>query len=267
MALMTFQKKISWKQIHCPCFFFLFIFFFISFSCSPPFSFLSLYIFSGRPRLEWPRLAGKLFSWEGRGGRRGGATTQVKTYSRVCEAQASHAWPTAVLVSDRSHESRLDGGRMLSTVLECIGAAGGAGICRHSPAPLATSGPREGALSLSLSLSLVPLFPKSQMKDKCDFFFSSWIFFPLFFQARFRSWGCCNSRTFSWLLDLGTEQTQQKERLGFALLMQEERIKRIRRREICVELWQKKKLQINNSYKEKDKTKKTKQTSSGFVNS
>lgn len=144
-------------------------------------SFFSFYIFSGRPRLEWPRLAGKLFSWEGRGGRRGGATTQVKTYSRVCEAQASHAWPTAVLVSDRSHESRLDGARMLPTVLECIGAAGGAGICRHSPAPLATSGPREGTLSLSLPLSLL-FFQNPRWRTNAFFCFSSWIFFPPFFK-------------------------------------------------------------------------------------
>lgn len=190
----------------------LFFFFF--------FLFFSFYIFSGRPRLEWPRLAGKLFSWEGAGrgggGGRGGATTQVKTYSRVCEARASHAWPTAVLVSDRSHESRLDGGRMLSTVLECIGAAGGAGNCRHSPAP---SQPPV----LEKAPSLSPLSEKSQMKDKRDFFFLFIFFFSFFFQARFRSWGCCNSRTFSWLLDLGTEQTRQKGRLGFALLARSER--------------------------------------------
>lgn len=150
--------------------------FFFFFSRSPLFfPLFSFYIFSGRPRLEWPRLAGKLFSWEGRGGQRGGATTQVKTYSRVCEAQASHAWPTAVLVSDRSRESRLHGGRMLSTVLECIGAAGGAGICRHSPAPLATFGPQEGTLSLpfsiSPSLSLPPLFLKSRWRTNAIFFF------------------------------------------------------------------------------------------------
>lgn len=157
------------------------LFFFLFSFLAPPlffrFLFFSFYIFSGRPRLEWPRLAGKLFSWEGggRGGVRGGATTQVKTYSRVCEARASHAWPTAVLVSDRSHESRLDGGQMLSTVLECIGAAGGAGNCRHSPAPS-----QPPVLEKAPSLSL-PSFRKIPDEGQTRFFFFLFIFFFSFF--------------------------------------------------------------------------------------
>lgn len=74
---------------------------------------------------------------------------------------------------------------MLSTVLECIGTAGGAGM----PALALMS------LSVCLCFSTAP-FP-SQITDKGQ---TAFIF------KQIRSWGCCNSHMFSWLLDLKTEK-------------------------------------------------------------
>lgn len=126
MALMTFQKEKILK--------------------ADPQSF-----FCGRPRSQWPLLAGKLFSVR----ERGGHNTSLKPTFWFGRPTQPH-WPTAVLVSVRTHVSCLDEGWMLSTVLECIGTAGGAGM------------PALALLSLSVFLcsSSAPLPFQSQIKDK-----------------------------------------------------------------------------------------------------
>lgn len=98
-------------------------------------------------------------------------------------------WPTAVLVSVRIHVSCLDEGRMQSTVLECIGTAGGAGM------------PVLARLSLSVPLELpVSITDKGQA--------------TLIFK-QIRSWGCCNSRMFSWSPGLRTEQKKGEIKIYF----------------------------------------------------
>lgn len=85
-----------------------------------------------------------------------GATTQVLKPTVLSVRPTEPHWPTAVLVSVRTHVSCLDEGWMLSTVLECIGTAGGAGM------------PALALLSLSVLLcsSRAPLPFQSQIKDK-----------------------------------------------------------------------------------------------------
>lgn len=114
MALMTFQKKISWKQIHRPFFKVIYLCIFCLFF-SPP---------------QWQ---GSLFSRQVvLGGREWGHNTSLIKPTVLFTRPTQPHWPTPVLASIRTHVSCLDDGWMLSTVLECIGTAGGAGIPTQS---------------------------------------------------------------------------------------------------------------------------------------
>lgn len=92
--------------------------------------------------------------------REGGHNTSLNPTVWFVRPTQPH-WPTAVLVSVRTHVSCLDEGWMLSTVLECIGTAGGAGM------------PALALLSLSVFLcsSRAPFPFQSQIKGQTAFIF------------------------------------------------------------------------------------------------
>lgn len=127
-----------------------------------------------------PLLAGKLISVREKRGEGEGAMTHVEEKKITLQFGSGLStqphWPKAVLVSVRTHASCLDESWMPSTVLECIGTAGGAGM------PL--------SVFLCSSTALFSITDQGH---------------TVFVSKQIRSWGCCNSHTFSLSLDLKSE--------------------------------------------------------------
>lgn len=114
---MTFQKKICGKADP------------LSFFCF----FVCVFVFDHSDPLS----AGKVVLWQ----RDKGATTRRQKPTVGFGRPPSPRRPKAVLVSVRTHASCVDEGWTLSTVLECIGTAGVAGMPAVSLLSLASSDP------------------------------------------------------------------------------------------------------------------------------